>query len=58
MDAEGFEPAGTWDAFDGWCAPHPRPDQGPTWRTIPDLSCPHAQDGLHAGLHEQGGMGV
>jgi hypothetical protein len=58
MDAEGFEPAGPWHAFDGRCAPHTRPDKGPPGREIHNLSRPHAQDGVHARLHEERQMGI
>jgi hypothetical protein len=58
MEAERFKPARAWDAFDGRCPPHTRPDQGPTGRDIHDLARPHAQYGVHSGLKEEGEMGI
>ena len=58
MDAERFEPAGSWKAFDGRCPPHTWPDEGPTGRAIHDLSGADAQHGVHASLNEEGEMGI
>jgi hypothetical protein len=58
MDAERLQPAGAWDAFDGWRPPHTRRDKGPPWREIHDLARPHAQDGVHPGLNQEGEMGI
>ena len=57
MDAERFEPAGPWDAFDRRRPPHTRPDKGPTRGDIHHLARTHAQHGMHAGLDEEGEMG-
>jgi hypothetical protein len=57
MDAERFEPAGSWHAFAGRRPPYTRPDQGPTGRTIHDLSGADAQHRVHASLDEEGEMG-
>jgi hypothetical protein len=58
LDAEGLEPAGAWEAFDGRRPPNAWHDQGPTGREIHDLARAHAQDGVYPGLHEEGEMGV
>jgi hypothetical protein len=58
MDAERCEPSGSWEAFDGRRPPHTRPDKRPTGREVHDLSAADAQHGGHAGLHEEGEMGV
>ena len=58
MDAERFEPAGPWHAFDGRCPPHARLDKGPPRREVHDLSRADAQHGMHASLDEEGEMGV
>jgi hypothetical protein len=58
MEAERFEPAGPWHAFDGWRPPHTRHDKGPPWRAIYDLSRPNAQHGVYASLHEEREMSI
>jgi hypothetical protein len=58
MDAERCEPAGSWKPFDGRRPPHTRPDQGPTRREIDHLACTDAPPRLHAGLNEEGHMGI
>jgi hypothetical protein len=58
MDAKRFEPAGPWDAFDRRRPPHTRPDKGPTRCEIHNLSRTNAQHGVHAGLDEEGEMGI
>jgi hypothetical protein len=57
MDASRCEPAGSWHAFDGRRPPYTRPDQGPTGRTIHDLSGADAQHRVHTSLDEEGEMG-
>jgi hypothetical protein len=58
LDAEGLEPAGAGDAFDGRCPAHTRPDQGPTGRDIHALPRAQAPDGVYPGRPEEGEMGV
>jgi hypothetical protein len=58
INAERFEPARPWHACDGSRPPHARSDQGPIRREIDTLACPAAQHGMHAGLDEEGEMGV
>jgi hypothetical protein len=58
IDAEGFEPAGPGDAFDGSRPPHARPDTWPARGDIHDRSRADAEHGMHAGLDEEGEMGV
>jgi hypothetical protein len=58
IDAEGFEPAGSGDAFDGSRPPHARPDKRPARGEIHARSRADAAHGLHAGLDEEGDMGV
>jgi hypothetical protein len=58
IDAEGFAPAGSWNAFDGRRPPHTRRDKRPARREIHDLSRDDAQHGMDAGLDEEGEMGV
>jgi hypothetical protein len=58
MDAERFEPAGPWHAFDGRRPPHARPDKGPTWREIHNLARADAEHGVHASLDEEGEMRI
>jgi hypothetical protein len=57
MAAERFQPAGPWEAVDGWRPPHPRPDQGPPGRESHALPRPHAQDGVDPGLPAAGELG-
>ena len=58
MDAERFEPAGSWKPFDGRYPPHTWPHKGPTWGEVHDLSRPDAQHRMYAGLDEEGQMGI
>ena len=58
METSSFEPAGPWDAFDGWRSPHTRYDKRPAWCEIHDLSRADAEHGVHTGLDEQGEMGL
>ena len=58
MNAEGCEPAGAGHAFDGWRPPPTRPDKRSAWGKIHDLSCPHAQHGVYASLHEEREMRI
>jgi hypothetical protein len=57
-DAEGFGPPGPWDAFDSRRPPHARQDKRPAGREVDNLARAHAQHGVHAGLDEEGEMGV
>jgi hypothetical protein len=58
MDAERFEPARSWKPFDSRRSPHTWPDKGPTRCEIDDLSRTDAQHRMHAGLDEEGHMGI
>jgi hypothetical protein len=58
LDTKGFKPTGPWDAFDGRRPPYTRLDKRPARGEIDDLSCADAEHGVHAGLDEQGYMGV
>jgi hypothetical protein len=58
MDPEGFEPAGPWHACDSGRPPHARPDKRPARGEIHHLARADAEHGVHAGLDEQGHMGV
>jgi hypothetical protein len=58
MDAERFEPAGSWHAFAGRRPPYTRPDKGPTGCDIHDLSGADAPHGVHASLDEEGERGI
>ena len=56
MDAERFEPAGPWDAFDRRRPPHTRPDERPAQCNIHHLARADAEHGMHAGVDEEGQM--
>jgi hypothetical protein len=58
MDAERCEPARAWHAFDRWHPPHARPDKRSTWDEIDHLARADAAHGVHAGVDEEGKMGV
>jgi hypothetical protein len=58
VEAERCAPAGPWEAFDRRCPPHPRPDQGPAEGDIHDLARADAEHRRHAGLDEEGEMGL
>jgi hypothetical protein len=56
--ADRCAPAGPWNAFDRRRPPDPRHHKGPTRREIHQLSRAHAQHGMHAGLGEEGEVGI
>jgi len=49
---------GLWNAFDGSCPPHTRPDKRAARGKIHDLSGTDAAHGMHAGLDKEGEMRI
>jgi hypothetical protein len=58
MDTERFEPEGPWKAFDGRRPPHARSDKRPARCDIHNLARAGTSHGVHAGLDEEGHMGI
>jgi hypothetical protein len=58
MVPQGGEPPGAGPPFDGRGAPDIRRDKRSPGRDIHHRSCADAEHGVHAGLDEQGEMGV